>query len=104
MNIDYDEIPIFSTTTSGYVAVMSTTVGTTQEENTTYSSARLIPGVTEYQKDIILISIIGLCLLLGIIMAVICIKWRKCKRKHQIEFNLLKNGSSQSVLNTSKLD
>ena len=106
MNIDYEEIPFSTTSSTPHNITMA--VNTPSQDVLVTSdqpkAERIIVGVSEFKKDIILLCMAGFCLLLGIIILVICMKWRHYKKQNQIQFNLMKSGSSQSVFNTSKIE
>ena len=55
-------------------------------------------------KDIILMSLLGACLLLAIVLGVVIYKWRKEKVHVVNGFDMLSRGSSVSVFNSTKIE
>ena len=119
MNIDTDFIPVVSTTlTTSSTKLLTSSSETKLTETTEVTSIStesneyppgqkretLIQGISDMEKDILIISLSGLCLLSMVLLAIIWCKWRKAKNQRIHEFRTLEAGSSVSLFNSSKMD
>ena len=117
MDINNEFIPVetstttktsITSTTSRSITTSVTLEGTSAATSDDYPAGKkrekIITGLTEIEKDILILSISALCLVLIALLWTICIKWRKSKRQRIREFQTLAEGSSQSLFNSSKMD
>ena len=134
MNIDNIFVPEVASTSEPIKATVKTTTLTEniiempdgeiineRLETTTVENMILIPKSNKTQDgrldlssifdlecgkntDIILLCLLGACILLATVLAVVVYKWRK-EKVHIVDgFDMLSRGSSASVFNSSKMD
>ena len=130
MNFEQNFVPEITTTEPIKASVKTTTLTDTvlvmpdgeiitdKLETTTVENLILVPkpeptnqemGWTNFlpwderTKDIILMSVIGTCLVLAIVLGIVTFKWRKEKVHVVNGFDMLSRGSSVSVFNSSKI-
>ena len=124
MNIDPDFIPETTSTTTSTTTTSTTTttitipsemiptttmtVITTTEQDSSYPPGvkreYLIDGLSEFEKDIFIISLSGLVLVLMVILVVVCIKWKRSRPQNSCDFHNLSAGTSLTIFDSSKVD
>ena len=124
MNIDTDFIPETTTFTTSTTTTSTTTTtlmipseiipsttmvdSTTTQRDSSYppevNRENLIAGLSEIEKDILILSLSGLVLVLMVILVVICIKWKRSRPQNTCDFHNLSAGTSLTIFDSSKVD
>ena len=124
MNIDTDFIPETTTFTTSTTTTSTTTTtiiipsemipstemadATTTQRDSTYPPGikreHLIEGLSEIEKDMLILSLSGLILVLMVLLVVICIKWKRSRPQNACDFQHLSAGTSLTIFDTSKVD
>ena len=124
MNIDTDFIPETSTTSTTSTTTTSTTAttitiptkiiptticdSTTAQQDLSYPPGvkreYLIDGLSELEKDILILSLSGLVLVLFVGLVVLCIKWKRSRPQTGCDFHNLSAGTSLTIFDSSKVD
>ena len=124
MNIDTDFIPETTTFTTSTTTTSTTTTTiqipseiipstsmvdtTTTQRDSSYPPGvkreNLIDGLSEIEKDILILSLSGLVLVLMVLLVVICIKWKRSRPQNACDFQHLSAGTSLTIFDSSKVD
>ena len=124
MNIDTDFIPETTTFTTSTTTTSTTTTtiqipseiipsttmvdSTTTQRDSSYPPGvkreNLIDGLSEIEKDILILSLSGLVLVLMVLLVVICIKWKRSRPQNACDFQHLSAGTSLTIFDSSKVD
>ena len=124
MNIDIDFIPETTIITTSTTTTSTTTTTiiipseiipstpivdtTTTQRDSSYPPGvkreNLIDGLSEIEKDILILSLSGLILVLMVLLVVICIKWKRSRPQNACDFQHLSAGTSLTIFDSSKVD
>ena len=124
MNIDTDFIPETTTFTTSTTTTSTTTTTiqipseiipstsiadtTATQQDSTYPPGikreYLIDELSELEKDILILSLLGLVLVLIVLLVIICIKWKRSRPQNGCDFNNMSAGTSLTIFDSSKVD